>query len=417
MHIFDNVRGALRALRANKLRSILTMLGIIIGVSAVISLLSIGQGVENFINSQFNALGTNLLFVMSRVGTSQQAQMAAQMMNQTTLTQSDARALGDARQLPDVANSTAMIRLNALARYREAKLTTTIQGANEAYLEMRGLVVAEGRSLTAEDVLGGARVAIIGQTVLNELFPPDVYPLDQFIRLNDVPFRVIGVLPEKGGNQFANEDNQIIIPLSAARTYLRDVRARNGLPGVSTILMQGADPATNDLLKNDAVGVLRDRHNINYRNEDDFRVFTQADLLESFGAISAAITVFLSAIAGISLLVGGIGVMNIMLVTVTERTREIGLRKAIGAKRRDVLIQFLVEAMTLSLFGGALGIAIGVGGAALVSVISNNQFQPSVSPITIALATGVSALVGLIAGLYPALRAARMNPIEALRHE
>ncbi len=416
MQIIDNVRSALRALRSNKLRSVLTMLGIVIGVSAVISLLSIGQGVENFINSQFNALGTNLLFVMSKFGNSQTAQFAAQLANQTTLTQGDARALGDPRQLPDVASSTAMIRLNALARYRDAKLTTTIQGANEAYLAMRGLEVAEGRALTEEDVLGAARVAIIGQTVLSELFPPDTDPLDQFIRLNDVPFRVIGVLPEKGGNQFANEDNQIIVPLSAARTYLRDIRAGNGLPGVSTVLMQGVDPATNEVLKNDAINVLRDRHNINYRNEDDFRVFTQADLLQSFSSISTAITVFLSAIAGISLLVGGIGVMNIMLVTVTERTREIGLRKAIGAKRRDILIQFRVEAMTLSLVGGAIGIAIGVGGAAAVSSLSQ-QFQPSVSPITVLLATGVSALVGLFAGLYPALRAARMDPIEALRHE
>jgi len=270
--------------------------------------------------------------------------------------------------------------------------------------------------VTDDDVQGVARVAVIGKTVLDELFPPDTNPLDQFIRLNDVPFRVIGLLPEKGGNQFANEDNQVIVPLTAARTYLRDVRATNGLPGVSTILMQGVDSAVNAELKSDATTILRDRHNINYRNEDDFRVFTQADLLQSFGAISAAITVFLSAIAGISLLVGGIGVMNIMLVTVTERTREIGLRKAIGAKRRDILLQFLVESMTLSLLGGAIGIAIGVGGATVVSKLSQ-QFQPSVSPITVALATGVSALVGLFAGLYPALRAARLNPIEALRHE
>jgi len=416
MQIFDNVRSALRALRANKLRSILTMLGIVIGVSAVISLLSIGQGVENFINSQFSALGTNLLFVIPKLGNSQQAQMVAQMTNQTTLTQGDARALGDSRQLPDVASSTAMIRLNALARFRDAKLTTTIQGANAEYLTMRGLEVAEGRTMTNDDVLGVARVAIIGQTVLTELFPPDTNPLDQFIRLNDVPFRVIGVLPEKGGNQFANEDNQIIVPLTAVRMYLRDIRAGNGLPGVSTVLMQGVDPDTNAVLKDDAANVLRDRHNINYRNEDDFRVFTQADLLQSFSAISAAITVFLSAIAGISLLVGGIGVMNIMLVTVTERTREIGLRKAIGAKRRDILLQFLIEAMTLSLLGGAIGIAIGAGGAAAVAKLSQ-QFQPSVSPITVLLATGVSAFVGLLAGLYPAQRAARMNPIEALRHE
>jgi len=416
MQIFDNVSSALRALRANKLRSILTMLGIIIGVSAVISLLSIGQGVEKFINDQFNALGTNLLFVAPKLGNSQQSQMLAQLTNQTSLTQNDARALGDTRQLPDVASSTAMIRLNALARFRDAKLTTTIQGANAEYLTMRGLEVAEGRALTEEDVLGGARVAVIGQTVLDELFTPDTNPLDQFIRLNDVPFRVIGVLPKKGGNQFANEDNQIIVPLTAVRTYLRDIRAGNGLPGVSTILMQGMNPDTNAVLKDDAANVLRDRHNISYRNEDDFRVFTQADLLASFGAISAAITVFLSAIAGISLLVGGIGVMNIMLVTVTERTREIGLRKAIGAKRRDILLQFLIESMTLSLLGGAIGIAIGVGGAAAVAKLSQ-QFQPSVSLVTVLLAVGVSAFVGLFAGVYPAQRAARLNPIEALRHE
>jgi putative ABC transport system permease protein len=416
MHILDNIGSALRALRANKLRSVLTMLGIVIGVSAVISLLSIGQGVENFINNQFSALGTNLLFVMPKLGNSQQSQMLAQMTNQTTLTQGDARALGDSRQLPDVASSTAMIRLNALARFRDAKLTTTIQGANAAYMNMRGLEVAEGRALSEDDVLGVARVAVIGQTVLNELFPADTNPLDQFIRLNDVPFRVIGVLPKKGGNQFANEDNQIIVPLTAVRAYLRDIRAGNGLPGVSTVLMQGVDPATNAALKDDATSVLQARHNISYRNEDDFRVFTQADLLQSFGAISAAITVFLSAIAGISLLVGGIGVMNIMLVTVTERTHEIGLRKAIGAKRRDILLQFLIESMTLSLLGGIIGILIGVGGATAVSKLSE-QFQPSVSPITVLLATGVSMFVGLIAGVYPAQRAARLNPIEALRHE
>jgi putative ABC transport system permease protein len=259
-------------------------------------------------------------------------------------------------------------------------------------------------------------VAVIGQTVVDELFPPDVSPLERIIKVNDIPFRVIGVLAEKGGNQFANDDNQVIIPITTARAQLRDVRARNGLPGVTAILMQGNDPNSSEVLKTDATSVLREQHNISYRGEDDFRVFNQADLLQSFGAISTAITVFLSAIAGISLLVGGIGVMNIMLVTVTERTREIGLRKAIGAKRRDILIQFLVEAMTLSLVGGAIGMAIGVGGAAAVSSLSK-QFQPSVSPITVALATGVSALVGLFAGLYPALRAARMNPIEALRHE
>jgi len=416
MQIFDNVRSALRALRSNKLRSILTMLGIIIGVSAVISLLSIGQGVEKFINSQFNALGTNLLFVLPKLSNSQSAQFVAQFVNQTTLTQNDTRALSDPALVPDISNVSAQIRLDALARYADAKLTTAVRGVNPAYFTQRGLKISDGRELEDEDVQTQARVAIIGKTVVDELFPPDVSPLDRTIRVNDVPFRVIGVLEEKGGNQFANDDNQIIIPITTARAQLRDVRSRNGLPGVTAILMQGVDPNSSEALKTDATSVLREQHNISYRDEDDFRVFNQADLLQSFSAISAAITVFLSAIAGISLLVGGIGVMNIMLVTVTERTREIGLRKAIGAKRRDILTQFLVEAVTLSLLGGAIGIAIGVGSAVAVSSLSR-QFQPSVSPTTILLATGVSALVGLTAGVYPALRAARLNPIEALRHE
>jgi len=416
MQVFDNVRSALRALRANKLRSILTMLGIIIGVSAVISLLSIGQGVEKFINSQFNALGTNLVFVLPKLSNSQGAQFVAQFANQTTLTQNDARALSDPALVPDISNVSSQIRLDALARYADAKLTTAVRGVNPTYFAQRGLKVVDGRELTDEDVQSSARVAIIGKTVLDELFPPEVSALDRTIRVNDIPFRVIGVLEEKGGNQFSNDDNQILIPLTTARAQLRDVRARNGLPGVTAILLQGMNPDSSATLKNDATTVVRQRHDISYRNDDDFRVFNQADLLQSFGAISAAITVFLSAIAGISLLVGGIGVMNIMLVTVTERTREIGLRKAIGAKRRDILFQFLIEAMTLSLLGGAIGIAIGAGGAAAVAKLSQ-QFQPSVSPVTVLLAVGVSAFVGLFAGLYPAQRAARMNPIEALRHE
>jgi putative ABC transport system permease protein len=416
MVIFDNLRGALSALASNKLRSSLTMLGIIIGVSAVISLLSIGQGVEKFINDQFNALGTNILFVLPKLSGSQGAQFVAQFANQTTLTTGDSRALADPLQVQDTSGTAPQIRVDGLARFGGAKLTTTVRGVTSAYAEFRNLRVAAGRMLTDDDVLATARVAVIGQTVVQELFPADVDPLDRFIKINDIPFRVIGVLEEKGGNQFANDDNQVLVPLSAMRQYLRDVRAHNGLAGVSVILMQGLEAAATEPIKQDATSVLRDRHNISYRDEDDFQVYSQSDLLQTFSQISTAITVFLSAIAGISLLVGGIGVMNIMLVTVTERTREIGLRKAVGAKWRDILLQFLIEAMTLSLVGGAIGIAIGVGSAVGISSLSN-QFQASISMVTILLATGVSAAVGLIAGLYPALRAARLNPIDALRYE
>jgi putative ABC transport system permease protein len=416
MILLDNFLSAIRALLSNKLRAVLTMLGIVIGVSAVIALLSIGQGVEKYINNQFNALGTNLLFVQSKLGSSQAAQYLANANYQTSLTQNDARTLNDPLQVQGTAGSVAIIRLDALVRYANLKVVSTVRGATPAYAEARNLKVEVGRFINEEDVSAQARVAVIGQTVLDELFPADLAPIDRYIKINDIPFRVVGLLALRGGNQFANDDNQVIVPLTTARAQLRDIRAKSGLAGVSSILIQSSSAEYTDQVQADAIDVLRDRHNISYRDEDDFRVFSQSDLLATFGQISAAITVFLSAIAGISLLVGGIGVMNIMLVTVTERTREIGLRKAVGAKRRDILLQFLIEAMTLSLIGGAIGIAIGVGTALAISSLSD-QFQASISLTTVLLATGVSATVGLIAGLYPAMRAARLNPIDALRYE
>jgi putative ABC transport system permease protein len=259
-------------------------------------------------------------------------------------------------------------------------------------------------------------VVVIGQTVLTELFPSDVEPLGKTIRVNDVPFRVIGVLEARGGNQFANDDNQVMVPISAARARLSDLRAPAGLPGVNIILMQAAAPDRMDDVKSDSTGALRDTHNISYRDEDDFTILSQNDLLATFGQISAAITLFLGAIAGISLLVGGIGIMNIMLVTVTERTREIGLRKAVGAKRRDILTQFLIEAMTLSVLGGLIGLGLGAAGSQAVA-----GFQPDL-PVNVTwgnvlLATGFSAAIGLFFGMYPAIRASALNPIDALRYE
>jgi putative ABC transport system permease protein len=236
------------------------------------------------------------------------------------------------------------------------------------------------------------------------------------LRINQIPYHVVGVLEAKGGSLFGNVDDQVVIPLSSAQTDLPAFRTRAGLPTVTFIYVQIADDARRVEATRQITDILRERHRIDYRDEDDFSVFSQADFLAAFGAITSVVTVFLSAIAGISLLVGGIGIMNIMLVTVTERTREIGLRKAVGAKRRDILLQFLVEAMTLSVSGGAVGIALGVTGALIVSQLLEG-FSAVVSVGAVALAAGFSAAVGLFFGLYPALRASRLNPIEALRYE
>ena len=416
MVLLDNFRGAFRALLSNKLRSALTMLGIIIGVSAVISLLSIGQGVEQFINDQFNALGTNVLFVLPKLSGSQGAQMAAQFANQTTLTTGDARALADPLIVPDTAGTAPQIRVDGLARYGNANLITSVRGVTPSFAEFRNLDVVSGRLLTDEDVQATARVAVIGQTVQTELFPAGTEPLDRYVKINDVPFKVIGVLAERGGNQFSNDDNQILVPLTTARQYLRDIRARNGLPGVGGILMQAVEGASSEALKADSTTVLRDRHNISYRDEDDFQVFSQADLLQTFSSISTAITVFLSAIAGISLLVGGIGVMNIMLVTVTERTREIGLRKAVGARHLDVLFQFLIEALVLSFVGGLAGLVVAFVVTSIVRLVLPD-LSPSVTLPSIVLAVSVTTMIGLFFGMYPANRAASLSPIKALRFE
>jgi putative ABC transport system permease protein len=417
MIFVENIRNALAALAGNKLRSALTMLGIVIGTSAVITLLSVGQGVENFINDQFNSLGTNLLFVWPQFAGSSRTQFSAAAFNRSSpLTQRDVTALDDPLRVPDASNVAPLLRTDAVARYGRSDLITSIRGVTDSFDDVRDLSLLEGRFIDEQDVLTRARVAVIGLTVLEEIFPDDVDPLGKVIRLNDVPFRVVGVLEQRGGNQFANDDNQVLVPITTARARLVDLRSAAGLPGVNAILLQAELSDLLDAVKEDSTQTLRDTHRISYRDDDDFAILSQNDLLATFGQISAAITVFLGVIAGISLLVGGIGIMNIMLVTVTERTREIGLRKAIGAKRRDVLMQFLVESMTLALLGGLIGVAFGVSGAFAIAS-AGSEFAPQVSPITIVLATGMSILVGLIAGIYPAFRASRLHPIEALRFE
>jgi len=419
--LFEDFKMAFRALRANKLRSALTMLGIIIGVSAVIALLSVGRGVEKYIADAFGSIGTNLLFVLpgspeeTSSGPPRQVAQGNVLLG-PALTERDANALRDPQRAPDVARVSPEKQSAAVVSAGGNSRRTVVSGTTPDYSAVRAWPVRSGRFFDQGDLDSDARVAVLGQTVAEALFPDGQDPLQQIVKINQIPYRVVGVLEKKGGSLVGDVDDQVTIPLSSAQADLPSFRTRTGLPVVTFIYVQIVDDSHREAATRQIVDILRAQHNIDYRDEDDFSVYSQADFLAAFGRITAVVTVFLSAIAGISLLVGGIGIMNIMLVTVTERTREIGLRKAIGAKRRDILAQFLVEAITLSLSGGLIGIALGVAGALIVSRLLQG-FSAVVSPGAVGLAVGFSAFVGLFFGLYPALRAARLNPIEALRYE
>jgi len=273
-----------------------------------------------------------------------------------------------------------------------------------------------GTFFDQNDMNSRARVALLGKTVVEELFPDNPYPLEQTIKINGIPFRIVGVLEEKGGSQMGDEDNTVLIPLTTAQTRLFPSRSRSGEYKVSLIIIQAVDEDRIDAASEQVAAILRERHGIEFSDEDDFSIISQSDIISVFGQITGVLTTFLGAIAGISLLVGGIGIMNIMLVSVTERTREIGLRKAVGARRRDILWQFLIEAMLLSLVGGVVGIGLGATGASIISALIDD-FRAVVSPQAVVLATTFSAAVGLFFGIYPARRASLLNPIDALRYE
>ena len=419
--LVEDLKMAFRALRSNKLRSTLTMLGIIIGVSAVITLLSVGRGVQDYIAEAFGSIGTNLLFVLPGSPEETSSGPPTQVIQGNTvlgpaLTEQDANALRDPSRAPDLLRVAPEKQSVGVVSVGGSSRRTVISGATPDFSPVRDWAVVEGSFLTESDMAASARVVVLGATVARELFEDGVSPLRQIVRINQIPYRVIGVLEPKGGSLFGDIDDQVVIPLSTAQADLPAFRNRSGQPVISFIYLQIADDSRREAATRQIQDIIRVEHNIDYRDEDDFSVYSQADFLAAFGAITGVITVFLSAIASVSLLVGGIGIMNIMLVTVTERTREIGLRKAIGAKRRDILAQFLVEAIVLSLSGGLIGIGLGVSGALIVSQLLEG-FTASVSPGSVALAVGFSLAVGLFFGMYPALRASRLNPIEALRYE
>jgi len=414
--ILESLRIALRALAANKLRASLTMLGIIIGVGAVIALMSAGEGVSVYISEQFQGIGSNLLFVLA--GSQEQSTSGPPGLQETgaELTNGDVEALRDPLRAPDVvAVSPQLYRATVIATGKRDMLAQ-VQGVTPDFAEVRNWFPEVGVFIDQENLNSRARVALVGKSVVEKLFPENPYPLEQTIKINDVPFRIIGVLEEKGGSQFSDEDETVLVPLTTAQTRLFPSRSRSGEYTVSAILVQAVSEERMDAASEQIAMILRERHGIDFSDEDDFSIISQSDIIAVFGQITGVLTVFLGAIAGISLLVGGIGIMNIMLVSVTERTREIGLRKAVGARRRDILWQFLLEAMTLSLVGGVMGIGLGALGAGIVSTLIED-FRSVVTPQAVVLATTFSAAVGLFFGIYPARRASLLNPIDALRYE
>ncbi len=408
MKLMQAILEALESLTSNKMRSGLTIIGIVIGVAAVISVISIGRGAENTITGSIQGIGTNLLFVF-RGGSDE-------VRNPQPLTLGDADAINDHFQAPSVAGVAPIISGNVKVSAAGENTTTSVEGVTPAYSPVRNLYVTEGEFITEEHILGEASVVLLGTKVAEKLFGRTEGLVGETVRVEGRPFRVIGILESKGGSGFSNEDDRIIVPLTTAQTRL--IR-RSTQDRVDMLVIQAASAEQVTDAAEEISQILRVRHRTKI-GEDDFSVLSQQDFLATAQTITNVLTIFLGGIAAISLLVGGIGIMNIMLVSVTERTREIGLRKALGARRIDILIQFLTESALLSMFGGLLGIGLGAAISYAVGRFaesSGTPIEPSIGIDTILLATLFSTAVGLFFGLYPANRAASLEPVEALRYE
>jgi putative ABC transport system permease protein len=408
MNLWQSTLEALESLSANKLRSGLTILGIVIGVAAVIAMISIGRGAENTITGSIQGIGTNLIFVFS--GGSEEVR------NPKPITLGDAQAIADPFQAPSVEAVAPMLQGRGKVAYGGESTVTSIVGVTPEYGPVRNAEVAEGEFVNEAHILGQASVVLLGTQVAEDLFGRKEGLVGETVRIEGQPFRVIGVLKEEGGSAFANEDDRVLVPFSTAQARLLPGSRRDQ---VDLLLVQAVSAGLVPQAAQEVSQILQTRHRTAI-GADDFTLLSQQDFLDTARTITGVLTIFLGGIAAISLLVGGIGIMNIMLVSVTERTREIGLRKALGARKVDILVQFLTESSVLSLIGGLIGILLGWGISVIVGRIAAANdvlINPAIGLDTVLLATMFSTAVGLFFGLYPANRAAGLEPVEALRYE
>jgi putative ABC transport system permease protein len=418
MTLLDSLRIALRGLSANKMRTSLTMLGIVIGVAAVIALMSVGKGAQEAVVSQIQGMGTNLLFVSP--GSTQTGGVSSAAGSASTLTYEDAMAV--AASIPLVSGVAPEAYTTAQAVVGPVNVRTRVTGTTPDYPQVRNFGVAQGEFFTQQQVDARAMVAVLGSQTAENLFG-ESSPIGQNVRITTTQasgtgftFKVIGVMESKGAQASGNQDDVIFLPITTLQQRLFSERSTGGGRTVQMINVQVVSEKSMDEAVQQIGELLRQRHRV---IEDDFLIRSQEDMLSTATEVSGALTLLLGAIAGISLVVGGIGIMNIMLVSVTERTREIGIRKAVGARRRDVLSQFMVEAVLVSVVGGVIGIALGVGFSQLISGVSvaGQVLRTVVAPEAVLLAFAVSVAIGVFFGIYPATRAASLNPIEALRYE